>query len=123
MKSYPDTEWSDPVLGVLSPDPAGEILCTRYKRFRSPSGIDGLARRDGMTLELLAVIANEPGTGQFRRFIKQAQERFTTICIWHDLNPALGVILSKYGFTPEDDVDEFGQKLSGWRWDAPPNNL
>lgn len=118
MKQYPDTARTDPVLGILDDDPIALVLGTGYMRFSSPSGIDGLAKRDGTRLDILAVIATKPGTGQFRKFISRCKVRFETVCVWHDFNPQIGEALARYGFHPETDIAADGETLTGWRWDA-----
>lgn len=107
------------LLGTWEPDPFGQILGTGYYRFRSPCGIDGLAKMNGGRFDILAVHAAHPGTGQFRRWIKKVMERFTTVCVWQIENAALEAALLRYGFTPEVEVDRSGETLSGMRWDRP----
>jgi hypothetical protein len=41
-------------LGETAPDDASKLLGTRYDRFSSPAGIDGLARETGGRLDILA---------------------------------------------------------------------
>lgn len=104
----------------LEPDPTGQMLGTRFMRFKSITGIDGLCRDNHAgQLELLAVHAAQPGKGQFRRFIHQLKFEFTTICVWHIENPLLDAVLPRYGFKREVTVDESGETLTGWRFDHP----
>ena len=112
-----------PLLGKVAPDMAAQILGTRYLRFSSCFGIDGLARWTEIQLEVLAVHATMPGSGQFRNFIAAAKHFFPTLCVWHDDNPIVGQALARYGFTREEIVDEFGAPLRGWRWDAPQERI
>ncbi len=51
-------------------------------------------------LDLLAVIASKPRTGQFREFIKQAKLISKTITVMIDDNPIVGPICARYGFRP-----------------------
>lgn len=104
-------------LGKVTPDPAGTILGTGFKRFYSRSGIDGLARENGDRLDILAVVANKPGKGQFRSFIATCQKQYRTVCVWGIFNPLLEEILGRYGFTPETEIDQWGMPLVGMRWD------
>lgn len=108
---------SHPILGVVCEDLAGTLLGTEYVRYRSPSGVHGLAKWNDSRLDLLAVFAKRPGTGQFRRFIGICKASFDTVCVWEVWNPILGPILSKYGFSPETEVQGDGEILTGWRWD------
>jgi len=117
MTSTPSTH---PLLGKHELDGFSKILGTRYYRFVSPLGIDGLARWTDTQLELLAVHAACPGCGQFKAFIEEAKRHFATICVWHIGNAALDAALKRYGFTPESVVDEFGEHLTGLRWDKKP---
>ncbi len=104
------------VLGITMPDPAGQLLNTGYDRFESETGIHGLAKSEENRLDILAVVAMEEGTGQFREFIKQCKAEYTTVCIWEVWNPQLQEVLPRYGFqrTTEFQVDEV---THGWRWD------
>lgn len=107
------------VLGPLLPDPASTILGTGYSRFESPSGLRGLAKVHGRRLDLLVVDASRPGTGQFRAFIDAAKREFDMIYLWEVWNPALDLILQRYGFRAcrEADLDT-GEILDGYRYDA-----
>lgn len=107
------------LLGTWEPDPYGQILGTGYNRFKSPLGIDGLAKWNGERFDLLAVHAANPGTGQFRNWLAQVREQFKTVCVWQIENPALEAALKRYGFTPEVEIDRFGEVLTGLRWDKP----
>lgn len=108
------------VLWHTEDDPVGKLLCTGYRRFESSCGISGLYKENGDRLDVLAVIAREHGRGQFREFIELAKTEYKTICVWHDDNPAVGPALSRYGFTPETEIDGItGEIMTGWRWDKP----
>lgn len=109
------------LLGRVQPDPVGQLLHTGYMRFYSPFGIDGLAKTKPDRLDLLAVFADRPGTGQFRRFIAQAKLEYKTICIWHIANPVLESVLARYGFNPETEIQGDGEAIAGRRWDAINN--
>jgi hypothetical protein len=102
----------------LEPDPAGQILQTRFLRFESSFGISGLCRENsaGM-IEILAIASNSPQRGQCRRFFRALKRNFKTICVWHVENPILAAALARYGFRPEETVDEHGDRLTGFRWD------
>ena len=106
------------LLGETMPDPFSKLLGTNLFRFRSPTGLNGLAKTVGEDrLDLVAVDASIPGTGQFRTFIKKAKQEYAVICIWEVWNPMLDEILPRYGFKPHAGVDEdTGESLSGYRW-------
>lgn len=85
-------------LGPLVPDFASIILGTGYHTFQSRFGIHGLAKHAGPRLDLLAIIASRPKTGQFHRFMDACKEEFSEIYIWETWNPMLAKILRRYGF-------------------------
>lgn len=104
----------------FEPDPAGVILQTRFQHFTSHAKVHGLARDNGNgMIEILAVVASKKRKGQFRRFIADLEKHYRTICIWHVENEFLPAVLLRYGFKHELTVDEFGDRLEGFRWDAP----
>lgn len=107
------------VLGKTSPDPMGLILETRFERFVSPTGIEGLARATGDRLDVLAVINPTKERGRFRAFIDQAKIEYRTICVWAIENPIVDQALRRYEFTPDVTIDEFGDTQELLRWDKP----
>src|SRR5213596_3527911 len=112
---------SDKLLGVLTHDPVGMVLGTGYMRFSSPFGIDGLVRTHSKNkIEFLAVVSLHEGKGNFHRFIDACKERYETICIWHDWNPAIGQMAKRWGFKPETQMECCGEMVSGWQWDRNP---
>lgn len=106
-------------LGPTEPDPVGVILGTGYHRFKSPSGIAGLAKWGGGRIDILAVVSRSKGSGQFREFIRQCKAQAPIVCVWFDNNPLVGRALERYGFHPCEETDDaHGERLIGWRWDA-----
>ncbi len=106
------------VLGETYPDPISRLLGTKLFRFRSPTGLNGLAKTVGDDrLDLVAVDASIPGIGQFRTFIKRAKQEYAIICIWEVWNPMLEEVLPRYGFQPHMGIDkDTGEPLNGYRW-------
>ncbi len=104
------------VLGEILPDPAGMMLQTGFNRFVSPVGVHGLAKHAGNRLDLLAVMADKPGKGSFRKFINRAKEKYETIYIWDIWNPWLENVLERYEFKPATEFMK-GVRLDGRRWD------
>jgi hypothetical protein len=102
-----------------TPDLVAQILHTRYDRFLSRSGIDGLCRITGRKIEILAVHAANPGTGRFRRFIHALKKEYDTICVWQIHNPIVEACLLRYGFAPEFQIEGDGEEVNGLRWDRP----
>jgi hypothetical protein len=113
---------STPIFKHVEPDYLSAILKTRFDRFESHCGIQGLMRlTTDPGIELLAIHAKKIRTGQFRTFIQQLKQEYRFICIWHIDNPWLENVLARYGFLRERIVDEFGDPLTGMRWDAVDN--
>lgn len=110
------------LLGVVEPDPTGQMLGTGYVRFQSPNGLGGLAKWTDERLDLLAVHAFVKGRGQFRDFIAAAKLQWQTVCVWHELNPIVGAALARYGFSRETEIQGNGEVMTGWRWDKTPNS-
>jgi hypothetical protein len=106
------------------PDPISEMLGTRMNRFVSSIGVDGLAREEdeGDRITILAIHSRVIGVGLFRAFIADLKRHYKTICIWHEMNPVIGIALSRYGFTAETEILGDGEKVDGWRWDASKTN-
>lgn len=107
------------VLGQTCPDPVGLILGTGFQRFESPIGIEGLAKENGSSLDILAVVNPSDQRGRFRQFIARAQAEYSTICVWEIFNPAVEAALGRYGFAPEVELAATGEPLRGMRWDKP----
>lgn len=89
------------------------------QRFVSPAGIEGLARATGDRLDVLAVVNPTNMRGRFRNFIAQAKLEYKTICALSVDNPAIHAALLRYGFTPDVEIDQFGDVQHLLRWDNP----
>lgn len=101
------------------PDPYALIFGTGYMRFTTELGLDGLARISGDRLDILAIVTDTPGNGQFREFIRLAKEQFKEIGVWHVWNDALPKILTKYGFYKTKTVEMDGEILEGYLYEHP----
>lgn len=101
------------------PHHLGVILKTGFLEFESMAGVGGLAKEYDRTIEILAVHASNPGTGQFRAFIEELKGSFETIFIWEVWNPDLKKTLKRYGFnkTKREEPDE---TITGFKWRAHP---
>lgn len=100
------------------PHRLGVILQTGFQEFETPMcGVGGLAKEYDRTIEILAVHASQPGTGQFRHFIDELKDSFDTIFILEVWNPDLQKTLKRYGFTrmTREEPDE---TITGFRWNA-----
>ena len=104
------------------PDALGILLGTGFKQFVAACGIHGLAKEHDYIIEILAVEADNPGTGQLRNFITELKNSFAEIFVWEVLNPDLKRALERYGFrrTRREDADE---TLTGFAWKAPSATL
>lgn len=93
----------------------GPSRWTGYQRFKSLSGIHGLAKESPLRIDVLCVMAEDEGKGQLREFIEALKHCYLTVYIWQVMNPAMDVILAKYGFRPAAEICQ-GEKLTGWKW-------
>lgn len=95
------------------------LMDTGFTSFVSLAGCHGLAKEDPetRTLDVLAVNATRPGTGQFRRFVAQAQASYDRVRFWHELytTPHSSQALKRYGFTPWMVVVG-NESVNGWEW-------
>lgn len=107
------------VLGTTTPDVVSLIWQTGFERFQSPNGLEGLARVAGDRLDVLAVSNSTGKRGLFREFIAQAKLEYKTICVWVIENPIIHDALLRYGFTPDIEIDQFGDTQQLLRWDRP----
>lgn len=117
----PEKEEKEPPMSILGkkfPDPIGKLLGNGYERFISPLGVSGLVTESPDRLDIFAIDAMKPGTGQFRQFIAEAKQRYKTICIWNLWHPWLASVLERYGFVPETEI-QMGSTVTGMRWGEP----
>lgn len=105
-----------PILGVITPDQVAVALDTGFSRFSGSFGIDGLASESGTQVDFLAVVSNQPGCGNFRRFIEACKENYTAINIWEVWNEDLEAALLRYGFRKEKRPDKFGDVCDVMEW-------
>lgn len=111
------------VIGSLTPDFYGKILKTGYNRFHSSTGIAGLCKINGSRVDILAVHSDNPGTGQFKRFIKKLKKEADGIVLRHVDNPMLKDALARYGFNPVMDVESIDGRVEfvpGMEWTSKP---
>jgi hypothetical protein len=107
----------NPILGEVNPDPIGEMLGTGMMCFVSPVGISGLCKEseDGNELNLLAVVARQRGTGQFRTFIDQCKNNYNAVRVLDIMNEDLAKVLKRYGFVPCKWLDQ-NEVIYGMEW-------
>lgn len=106
-------------LGELMPDQISIMLGTGYFRFEA-QGIHGLVKVDNCRLDILAVSATQPGTGQFRRFMDNMKNLYTQIYVWEVWNDNLAAALGRYGFEPITEAHD-GEQLDGFLWSDNSN--
>lgn len=99
----------------MNPDAISMVFGTGFERFHSSCGIEGLAKVRDHELDLLAVIANKPGSGEFRTFINNCKAAYNRIALWHVHNPILEQMLKNYGFQPVTEFER-GEKVIKWQW-------
>jgi len=113
-----------PVIGLLLP-----WTCafhpphpTKFLRFDNGQ-LHGLAFADDTVIEILAVRAHKPSTGQFRQFIQDLKAHYTFIRFWAVMNERLAGKLEEYGFRVGVDIDENGDPIDCMDWrkvEVPP---
>lgn len=97
-------------------DVLSALLNIGFSRFTAPTGIEGLSKWISVSrLELLAVAATKPGTGQFRAFITECKKCFDEIVIWEVWNQDLIPVLLRYGFEPVNEARD-GEEMRGYKW-------
>lgn len=101
---------------TLQPHWSSQALNSTFEAFTHVSGCDGLARMNPVQLEILAIHAGKPGTGQFRTFIDSAKARFTTIIFMEVRNRQLAGMLFRYGFRPGTGYEFDGAETEIWLW-------
>lgn len=106
------------VLGTTASDPIAEALGTGFQRFASPCGVFGLAKEQGKRLDVLAVLAERPGTGQFRGFVEQCKQEYSFVYFWEVLNPMLLRCLERYDFALVFELTPHGELNRAWKWEG-----
>lgn len=87
--------------------------------FESEHGIHGQAWTEGESLHILSVIAMNPGTGQFHRFMDACKAEHSAIYVWQVMNPDLRRVLRSYGFKKARRTEVDGEMLVGFKWKRP----
>lgn len=108
---------SYPVIGELRANAISEFLRSPYKEFGPAGGIRGLASvDDDNTLNLVAILSDDPGQGNFRDFMKECKTHYPAIRVWAVLNEDLPAVLTRYGFTKGHDMGYDGKMEEVWDW-------
>lgn len=95
----------------------GDILQTGFDEFDTNCDVKGLASEspDGLRLDILTVVAESPGVGQFRTFMQLAKEKYKSISFLYVENPILRDALVRYGFS-WDSIRISGVNNPGYIW-------
>lgn len=114
-----------PVIGDLRPSRASEIAAILagvdaplYEEFDTDT-MQGLAKVANGEIEILAVLSKREKCGNFRSFIADLKQNYTSISIWEIWNPNLRVILKRYGFRDAHRREKDGERITGMKWSTP----
>jgi hypothetical protein len=108
----------DDILGQRLISPVALILGTGFCDFLSPMGIVGQCRVEGDNLDLLTLLAPEPGKGHFRKFLASCMQRYSRVRVLHIRNNRLYDFLERTGFHFEKWKYR-GEKITGMVWNRP----
>lgn len=95
-------------LGVMFPTAVAKALKSGFQEFFSPFGIGGLAKLTDEGLEILAIASDDPGNGNFTRFMDVVESKFNLVRFWDVLNPVLLTTLMRRCYTLQTLPDEHG---------------
>jgi hypothetical protein len=104
--------WLSPAanpLGVLAPSRVAKALKTGFWEFESPYQVRGLVLVEGDTVNLLAVLSDDPGQGHFALFMDKVEGQFKEIVFWSMMSADLDRILSRRGYVARIIPDKFGE--------------
>ena len=91
-----------PVLGTVTASIvglAGTRLDTGFREFYVRKfKMRGLAKVEGRSLEILAIAADQPGRGHFRKFMQAVKKEYVEIVFWDVMSRVLLSVLPRYGF-------------------------
>ncbi len=108
------------MLGTISQDPVSELLKTGMMRFSIETGVHGLFRETGNTLEVLAIESRDKNRGHVREFMLQACRDYEHVKILYVWNPVFAEALDRWGFRPFVErqlVAGHLETIEGWRHD------
>lgn len=101
------------------PDPVlmGVRFNTGFSGFRTASSLRGCAKVEPGSgcLQILALIAEKPGRGDWSHFLKQAKELFDEIVVWELWNDDFARALERSGFEVWAGLCS-GEPAVGMRW-------
>lgn len=104
------------------PDPAGLLLGTGFMRFTTKLGIDGLALESNDHIDILAVHSDDPGKGNFRKFLIELRARYHSINFLSVQNDILRDSLVRGYFKPTQFIGTDGVIVAamGWKKEMRP---
>lgn len=110
-----------PMMGKTMLCPFSQLLETGYYRFHAYCGVGGLAKEVKEELHILAIHADDPGTGQFRKFIQLAKKNYKSIYVWEVWNSTLERTLMRYEFHQVDRTETYKDGTTetneGYHWE------
>jgi N-acetylglutamate synthase-like GNAT family acetyltransferase len=108
----PATRGRHAVIGRLEPS-----FDQRFGSFDTGT-INGFARVERRTIEILAIEAEHQGRGDGGRFFASLQAIYREIIVWEIYNQRLRAMLARRGFVRMSGVYH-GERLTGMRWRRP----
>lgn len=111
----PTISGNHPVIGELVP-----YTLSAYEWGQYHTGLlHGLARVEGKRIDILVVVAERPGRGDFRRFLNRLQRAYRTVAFWEVGNRDLAGYLKRRGFVEVERVNrrpECDEVVAGLEW-------
>jgi hypothetical protein len=99
-----------PVIGELFPFMPGDW----FEAFDVET-VHGLALVRDRRLDLLSIVARNPGQGDGGRFLAACMAAYDVVGVWELLNPELEAMLERRGFWHAADVFQ-GEAVAGMIW-------
>ena len=101
--------------------PLQDIFNSEHEHFHSGYKITGLVRINGDRISFLAVTSEDPGKGNFTRFLDRCEKEYNEIHFLHVWNAWLGRTLVRRGYSPNSEKVE-GEVLNALIWRKPKEN-
>jgi hypothetical protein len=98
-------------LGIMRHTHTTLTLRTGYQEFHAPEplGIGGLCQVKPGHVDILAIASNNPGEGNFSRFLDALEPQAGTVTFWSMMSETLYAILERRGYNPILLKDKFGE--------------
>jgi hypothetical protein len=69
--------------------------------------IEGMAKEENDSLEILAIISNKPGQGELRQFIEDANQKYNRVTFLELWSDVLEQALIRYGFKKDSPLPNY----------------